>query len=540
MRPLLIVQILAQVVISFSLCTSVSADQEPAAGWIADILLRNGTLHLGDGKPAHEGDIAIVGDRIVGVGNFKAGEVGRVIDCTGKVISPGFIDLHNHSDDPMIDQLTRAVTNFVTQGCTTVVTGNCGLGPWNVGKFYHDIDTLGAGVNIAHLLPHGELRREVMQSENREPTPRELQRLKELTRRAMEDGAWGMSTGLVYEPSSYAKIDELVELTRIVGRHGGIYASHIRNENVRLLEAVEEALEIGLRANTPVHVSHFKCMGTASWGLVRKAAEMIEKRRAAGERITADQYPYTASSTTLEATVIPDWAFAGGWDALLARFDSDAEWPKVREAMAAKLATLEGGQLLQIASHAPQPTWAGRRLAEIAKELQIDPIDLVVKMTRDGGAMVVNHSMNEDDVRYVMQLPWVATASDGHAFVPDGSVPHPRNYGTFPRKIGHYACREKVVTVEQAIRSSTGLPADIVGLKDRGYLRVGYKADIVVWDSRSIIDTATFAHPHSYSAGVEHVLVNGKPALVDGKATGALAGRALRRPKHDKSGSPGK
>jgi len=501
---------------------------EPHEQIDADVLLQGGTLHLGDGEPERIGDVAIVGDRIVAVGEFKTGTVRLRIDCQGKVVCPGFIDLHNHSDRQVLQNETRAVVNFVTQGCTTIVTGNCGSGPVDAGKYYEEIDKLGVGVNVAHLLPQGNLRREVIGDDQRDAFDDELARMKELADKAMRDGAWGMSTGLIYVPSSYADADELVEIAKVVSKGGGIYVSHIRNENVELLSAVEEAIEIGRRADLPVHISHYKSSGKDSWGLVRVATEIIKKHQATGRRITADQYPYTASSTSLEATIVPTWARSGGRAMMLARLEDEQQWQRIKSAMVTKLRELDGGARLQIASYQQQPTWTGKRVAEIAQMQEVDPLDLILEMIRSGGASIVNHSINEEDVRFVMAHSWVATASDGRAHLPDSTVPHPRNYGTFPRKIGLYAIREKVLPLAQAIHTATGLPAEILGIKDRGYLRPDFKADIVVLDSDHILDAATFEDPHSYSQGIEYVFINGQPALSKGKATGALVGRALR------------
>ncbi len=493
-----------------------------------DILLRNGTLHLGDGKPPQVGDVAITGERIVAVGKFKTGTVRQEIDCRGQVVCPGFIDLHNHSDRQVLRKETRAVVNFVTQGCTTIVTGNCGSGPVDAGAYYDEIDESGVGVNVVHLLPQGALRRQVIGNDRRSATPEEIEAMRELAGQAMRDGVWGMSTGLIYVPSSYADTAELIEIAKVVGQHGGIYASHMRNENVELLSAVEEAMEIGKQGKLPVHISHYKSSGKDSWGLVRVATDLIEKQRKAGQRITADQYPYTASSTSLDATVIPAWARSGGRAKMLERFEDKEQGPRIKSAMAAKLRELDEGARIQIASYERQPSWTGKRLAEIAKAEKIEPLELVLRIARNGGAAIVNHSINEEDVRFVMTQPWVATASDGRAYVPSATVPHPRNYGTFPRKIGHYAIREKTIPLEHAIRSATGLPADILGLKQRGYLRAGYSADVVVWHPEKLIDTATFDDPHNYSQGLDYVFVNGRPALSEGRSTGALAGRALR------------
>ncbi len=496
----------------------------------ADILLRNGTLYVGDQSAAVVGDVAIAGDTIVAVGQFDVGRVGRTIDCTGLIVSPGFIDLHNHSDAQVLAKKTRAVINYLSQGCTTIVTGNCGSGPVDAGKYYEQIDQYGVGVNVAHLLPQGNLRETVIGSEQRQATAEELDRMRELADKAMRDGAWGMSTGLIYVPSSYADTDELVEIAKVVGKHGGIYASHIRGEGTMLLDSVDEAMEIGQRASLPVHISHFKSSGKDSWGLVRIAVSKIDAARKDGRAITADQYPYTASSTSLTATIIPTWARAGGDKDMRARFDDEKDGPRIRQAIQEKLDLTDGGQRIQIAHYATNPAWDGKRLSSIAQQEGIETVDLVLQILRSGGAGIVNHSIDEQDVRFAMNQSWVATASDGSSRIPDETVPHPRSYGTFPRKIGHYAVREQVVSLVQAIHSSSGLPADILHLTDRGYLKVGYRADVAVWDAAEIIDTATFNEPHGYSKGMRYVFVNGEGAIFDGYPTGALAGKALRSP----------
>src|SRR5262245_25593882 len=494
----------------------------------ADLVLRGGTLHDGSGMEPVGGDVAVKGDRIIAVGKFETGRISLELDCHGLIVAPGFIDLHNHSDAQVVDRLTRANVNFVTQGCTTVVTGNCGSGPIEVAEFYKKIDAAGAGTNVAHLVPHGNLREAAMGSVQRAATPEELGKMKDVARRAMQEGAWGMSTGLIYVPSSFADTAELVEIARVVGEEGGLYASHIRHENAELLVAVNEALEIGRQAKISVHISHFKSSGRDAWGLVRRAAEMIEDARQKGETVTADQYPYIASSTSLDATVIPTWARAGGQKELVARLDDGEQSPRIREAISDAVHKADDGARIKIARYATKPQWAGKSIAEIALAEKIAPVEVVIEITRGGGAAVVNFGMTEEDVRYVMTLPWVATASDGRACLPGGDRPHPRSYGTFTRKIGHYALHEKTLELTQAIRSCTGLPADILKIPERGYVRANHFADLVVFDPEKISDDATFEDPHRYSRGVKYVFVNGQPAVWNGYATGALAGKALR------------
>ena len=494
----------------------------------ADLLLKGGIVFDGTGSEGVEGDVAIRDGRIVAVGRFQAGKVVDVIDCSGLVVAPGFIDLHNHSDRQVIASETRAVVNYLTQGCTTVVTGNCGSGPVDVGEYYAQIDAAGAGTNVAHLLPQGSLRDAVLGLDNRKATAEEMEKMGRLADQAMRDGAWGMSTGLIYVPSAYADTEEIVAIGKVIGAHGGIYASHIRNEGTGLLDAIAEAIEIGRRAQLPVHVSHLKSSGIQAWGLIRRAADQIEEARAGGLRVTADQYPYTASSTSLGALLLPASARAGGDEALKQRLEDPQQEAEVRAHIAASLEERTEKAPIRIAAYRPRPDWAGKTLRGIAKEEGRDPVDIAIEISRNGGAGAVSFGMNEEDVRFGMTLPWVATASDGSAKVPSSTRPHPRSYGTFPRKIGFYAIAEQALPLAQAIRSCSGLPADILGMTDRGYLREGAFADIAVFDPKQVRDTATYDDPHQYSTGVRYVFVAGEPAVYRGTPTGALAGRALR------------
>ena len=515
------------VVLGLSFCWSGAFAADPVD---ADWLLKNAIIHDGAGSDPIQGDVAIRGDRIVGVGKFEIGRVARVIDCQGAVVAPGFIDLHNHSDRQIIESGTRAITNYVVQGCTTIVTGNCGSGPVAVGEYYDKIDTSGAGTNVAHLLPQGSLRRAVVGSVQRAATSEELQRMRSGVELAMREGAWGLSTGLIYVPSSYADTAELVQLTKVVGQFTGLYVSHIRNENTALLGAVEEAMQIGKQAGVAVHISHFKSSGRDAWGLVRRAAQMINVARKQGRRVTADQYPYIASSTSLDASLIPTWARAGGRQALIKRLDDPQQRERIRSAMQDALTRRNGGQAIRIARYSPRGDWVGKSLSQIAEQEQREVLDVALEITKTGGAAIVNFSMSEDDVRHVMQIDWVATASDGRAYLPGADRPHPRNYGTFARKIGYYGVRENVLPLKQAIRSASGLPAQILGLSDRGSLKVGRFADVIVFRPDRVVDTATFTAPHQYAQGFEYVFVNGTPAVFDSIPTGALAGRALRKP----------
>ncbi|MCC6493786.1 MAG: D-aminoacylase [Pirellulales bacterium] len=499
--------------------------EETSAPIDADVLLRNGQLLDGSGSPAVAGDVAIRGDRIAAVGQFMAGRIGKTVDCTGLVIAPGFIDLHNHSDESILAEKTRTAENYLRQGCTTLVTGNCGGGAADVAKYLGAIELQGAGTNVAHLIPHGATRALVLGRRAATPSPEELVKLRELIDAGMRAGAWGMATGLIYIPGAYAKTDELASLAEVVARHSGIYASHIRSEESGLLDAVAEAIEIGRRGGTPVHISHLKASGKPYWGTVHAAVKLIEDARATGHVVTADQYPYTASSTSLEAMLLPDWVREGGRDETVKRLNDPATVERLRGAVEQALAERP---LIRIVSYEPNPKYAGRTLQELAAEEQRSEFDLALEIIRHDSPSAINFGMAEEDVRFVMQQPWVATASDGSVKLPSGEMVHPRSFGTFPRKLGLYAVREKVLSLEQAVRSATGLPAEILGLPERGLLRAGYFADVVVFKADEIIDRADFDHPFEPPAGIPHVFVNGTAAVVDGQPTGSLSGRALR------------
>ncbi|MEM8945183.1 MAG: amidohydrolase family protein [Planctomycetota bacterium] len=508
----------------------------------ADVLLANGTIVDGSGSPGIVGDVAVQGDRIVAVGDFEVGRVGREVSCEGLVVAPGFIDLHNHSDflrtseDPstgekseapaILTDSTRPAMCYLTQGCTTLVTGNCGGGAVDVGKYYAALEETRAGTNVAHLLPHGALRDRVIGQTRRAPTSEELQEMRELARKAMSEGAWGMSTGLQYVPGSFAETDELVAIATVVGEGDGIYASHMRDEGDRLLEAVEEAIEIGRRGNLAVHISHFKASKIRNWGKIRAAAELIKSARAAGRPVTVDQYPYIASSTTITAMLLPDEEREGGGDAVVARVSDPTQLPRLRPLVQE---ALDARGKIMIASCPQYPNWVGKTIRDIAAAENRAPVDVALDVIRSGTEQGVNFSMDERDVRYVMTLPWAATASDGSTKVDDGTRPHPRSYGTFPRRIGHFAIEQGVVALEAAIRSASGLPADILGMTDRGYLRSGYLADIAIFDPQTFRDRATFQSPFEVSTGVQYVFVNGQVAIDEGELRITDAGLPLRK-----------
>jgi predicted amidohydrolase YtcJ len=510
------------------------AGQAGPPGVAADVILKGGTVIDGTGAPGRRADVAIRGDRIVAVGSFEAEPATKVIDVSGLIVAPGFIDLHTHSDEGITRPRTRLNANYLTQGVTTIVTGNCGGGVLDVAKYFATIDAHGAGTNVIHLIPHGEVRSAVLGQADRVPSAAELDRMKQLVERDMRAGAWGFSTGLIYVPSRYARTDELIELARVVHRHGGIYASHIRNEGSGLLESVNEAIAVGEGAKIPVHVSHLKASGKAYWGTVRGALDRIAAARAAGLPVSADQYPYIASSTKLAAMVVPHWAARVDGNEFARLAADPVRGAELRREIEHGLAERDGGSSIRIARYDPRPEWAGLNLSGIARQAGTTPLEVVLEIQRHGGAQAISFGMCEEDVREVMRHPFVATASDGGTHQPGrGDQPHPRSYGTFPRKV-RYALDDKVLPLEQAIRSCSGWPAEILGLADRGLVRVGAFADLVVFDPATFRDAATFDQPTRYAPGVHHLYVNGVAAIAGGRVRstpmpgGKLPGRALR------------
>ena len=525
-------RVLSALTCAFAAGIAAAADPGPPP---TEYVIRGATVVDGTGKPGYVGDVHIRGERIAAVGpegRIAEVPVATVIDGTGLVVCPGFIDLHTHCDTgtPKITaKAGRANKNYVTQGCTTVVTGNCGAGPVDTAKYFTALDNGGVGTNVIHLAPHNSIRGKVMGNVDRRPTAEEQAKMEALVAKAMDAGAWGMSTGLIYTPGTYSETPEVVGLAKIVGRHDGIYASHIRDEGTDLLGAIEEALRIGREAGIPVHISHIKASGKANWGKSTEAVGLIEAARKTGQVVSADQYPYPASSTSLSATLFPTRWRSGSDQEYRARLNDPITGPKIRADLVKALAGRDGGKEVQIAGFSHKPQWQGKTIAEIAAAEEAEPADVVLYIERNGGAGVVNFSMSEEDVRVYMTRPWVTTASDGGTKTPDATVPHPRSYGTFPRKIGRYAIADGVVTLEHAVRASSGLPADVLGLTDRGYLKAGAFADVVVFDPKTFRDTATFPKPHQYATGVKWVFVNGTPVVAEGKHDpAARPGRALR------------
>ncbi|MBC7898320.1 MAG: amidohydrolase family protein [Cytophagaceae bacterium] len=507
----------------------------PAQAPTWDVLIRDGTVIDGSGRPRFRGDIAIRGDRIVRVSRFplRSTDAKRVIDASGRVVAPGFIDLHAHLE-PLL-QLSGAESH-VRQGVTLALGGPDGGGPFPLAPYLDSVTTRGVGMNVAYLVGHNSIRERVMGTADRAPTAAELQHMRRLVAQGMHDGAFGLSTGLRYVPGFYSKTDEVVALSRVAADSGGIYTSHLREEGRGLLEGVGEAIEIARRARIPVVLTHHKAVGQAAWGGSTKTLAMVDAARRNKLDVQIDQYPYTASSTSL-SVLIPPWALADG-DTAFARRVGD---PGLRDSIERGIVDLVmndrgGGDLrrVQFARVAWMNELEGKTLYDWAvmqrKETAPEKsAGLVIDAQLRGGASMIFHVIDEDDVRRIMAHPQTMIASDGRLSSPGDGKPHPRSYGTFPRVLGRYVRELDLLTLEQGINKMTGMPAARLGLTDRGILKEGAFADVVVFDPLTIADRSTFENPHQYPAGIDHVLVNGVAMVERGAWTDRRAGRVLRR-----------
>ncbi|HEY3218570.1 MAG TPA: D-aminoacylase [Candidatus Limnocylindria bacterium] len=519
---------------------------------MTDLLIRGGTVIDGTGTPAVRADVAVTNGRITDVGAFTGRRAMRMIDARGKVIAPGFIDIHSHSDESML--VNSAMESALHQGVTLVVCGNCGgssapvqglaaeeadreyarLGVKRTWSSFYEyvaaVEEHGAAINISSYVGHGTLRMCVMGAEARAPTPHELAEMRALLSRALDEGAVGLASGLIYPPSAYGTTDELSSLCEVVRAKGGVYASHIRNEGAQLLDAVEENLEIGRRSRVRVQLSHHKASGQKNWGKVRDSVAKVEDARRAGVDVQADQYPYTASSTGLAVT-IPNWAHEGGSARLTERLRDPAVRARIRDE---DTETGRAWDRIVIARARLHPEYSGRSVADLANEAGKDPLEWTCDtlVEHEGAVDIVHHSMSEDDVRFVMRQPWIAIGSDSRANAPYGPLsfgkPHPRSYGTFPRVLGEYARDGGVLTLEDAVRKMTTLTARHLRLVDRGEVRIGAWADLVVFDPATVKDVATYDDPHRYPVGIDYVVVNGAVAIDGGETTAERSGRFLR------------
>jgi len=532
----------------------------PARGrdGVYDLLIRGGRIIDGTGSPWVRGDVAIRGDRIAAVGVLTGARARDTIDATGLIVAPGFIDMLGHSEYPLLTNPQAA--SKITQGITTEITGEVtSVVPVNertlrelgdstraqvtwrdLDGYFARLDSARPAINLATFVTLGSVRRYVMGDEDRRATPAELQQMRGLVGEAMRQGAMGLSTGMAYSPASFTPTDEIVELAKVAGEYGGGYASHIRSEGNRLVEAVNEAIHIGEAAGTWVQVHHIKVSGKANWGKMPQAVAAIEAARARGVDVSADQYPYPASGTDLDA-ILPGWAHAGGSEAMLARLRDPATRARIAEELTRggdeNIGASAGGPSgVMIAAIAEDSLrrYQGMRLSEVAAARNQPVVqalfDLILADRARSSA--IYFSMGEPDIEFAMRQPWVSVGIDAGARRADSTVvehPHPRAYGSFPRILCHYVRERHVITLEDAIRKFTALPAARVGLADRGVLKAGMYADLTLFDPNTVCDRATFVNPVQTAVGIQHVIVNGVPEIRNGRITGARAGRGLRR-----------
>ena len=525
-----------------------------------DIVIKNGTIVDGTGGPIWQGDLGLVGDTIAAIGSIDAQQGRRVLDASGLHVSPGFIDIHSHSDGTIFAYPTADSRAY--QGVTTEVTGQCGFSAaplmgvdadkrrsdlaeesgvpveWDtVESYFETLDEIGVSLNQAMMLGHGAVRQTVAGSEDRLLSEDEMKEVERLVEVGMDAGAFGLSTGLEYVPGMYTPTEEIVRLTRIVARRGGFYASHIRNEESSLLEAIDEAVFIGRSTGARVQISHFKSAGPANWGKQRSALHLVESARRDGVNVLADAYPYSAYSTSI-TIFLPGWSLAGGWPQLEARLNDEDTRDRVRSETTAKVNMNPGGfdRIVLISTRTEENRWVvGRSVAEVGEEWGIEPVDAALRLVLEEEGMVgmIGHGISPANVEMVLSHPLVMVGSDGASVAPTGKAaegnPHPRFYGAFARVLAHYRRDRQIFDLQTAVKKMTSMPADQAGIRDRGRIARGKKADLVLFNANEVQDQATFENSHQFATGIEHVLVNGESVIEAGSHTGARPGSVLRK-----------
>ncbi len=500
-----------------------------------DIIISNGRVVDGSGNPWFLADIGIKDDRIVKIGNLDEENADQIINANGLVVTPGFIDPHTHALRGIFD--VPGAESALLQGVTTLTEGNDGASPFPIDRHYRAITDKKISPNWSTFVGHGTLRQMVMGTEDRKPSRAEMTKMKNLIRKAMEDGALGMSTGLFYVPGSYALTEEIIELSKVVAEYGGIYISHIREETSGIIESVEETIRIGRESGIPVQITHHKVMGVDNWGLSIESLSLVDAARNQGVDVTLDQYPYTASQTGLKA-LIPQWAQEGGNERMLQRIKSSETRKIIKNEVIKKILYGRGGgnpKNIFISRNSWNPSMTGKNLAEITIEMGMSPsaenaAETVFMILEKGSVTAVYHAISPDDVDRIMQHPATAIGSDGPVGIFGEGTPHPRQYGSFARVLGYYVRERGILKLEQAVRKMSSQSAKRLGIHDRGLIAEGYYADIAVFDPNQIIDKATFENPHQYSVGMKFVIVNGITVVEEGKHNGNRPGKVIYGP----------
>ncbi|MPZ19977.1 MAG: amidohydrolase family protein [Luteitalea sp.] len=529
------------------------ARQPDAAAPSFDLLIRHARIVDGSGSPWYRGDVAISGDTIVQIAPVieapaASSTDGRVIDAKGLILAPGFIDIHTHARRGIFDVPTAE--NYVRQGVTTVMEGPDGSSPLPLQAFLEKLEALGTSVNIGSFVGQGSIRREVMGEVDREPSAGEIERMRRLVDREMRAGAFGLSTGLFYVPGTFSTTSEVVELAKVAGRYGGLHISHMRDEASRVADSVKETITIGEQGGLPTQVTHHKVVGVANWGQSVETLRLVDEARARGVDVTIDQYPYTASSTSVQAALLPTWAQEGGEERIRARLRDPATRAKIRAETVRIIRDERGGgdpKNVQLARCDWQPSLAGKTLGDVTRERGQEPTleqsaETALWIIEQGGCQGIFHAIGEEDLVRILQHPATMIASDGEVPIFGENVPHPRSYGTFARVLGVYVREKRVLTLEEAVRKMSALPAQRLSLGDRGLLRPGLRADLVLFDPASVRASATYERPHQYAEGVSLVVVNGEIVFEQGAMTSARPGRVLYgpgRPAEAPTGSSG-
>lgn len=489
----------------------------------------------GSGGPWFRADIGIRGDTIAAIGPMPGAQAAVRIDGSGLVVSPGFIDIHSHGRRGIFQ--TPTAENYLREGVTTIVEGPDGSSPLPLGPFLDRIAKTPISINFASMVGQGSIREKVVGLANRKATPEEIEQMKALAAQAMRDGAFGLSTGLYYVPGNFTPTEEVIEIAKVVGRMGGIHISHMRNEASHVLDSVRETIRIGEEGGLPTQITHHKIIGKQNWGASVETLKLVEAARARGVDVTIDAYPYTASSTGI-AALFPQWALEGGQKAVVERLNAPGQRAKIKATIIDNIKFDRGGgdpKNIAIANCGFDRSLAGKNLAQITTERGAaatieNAADTAIELQMKGGCSAIYHAISEEDVVRILRSPYTMVASDGEIPQFGQASPHPRSYGTFARVLGEYVREQHVLTLEEAVRRMSGYPAQRLKIWDRGLLRPGMKADVVVFDPAVIGDRATYAKPHQYSVGVRDVIVNGKLVLQDGKVTAARSGRVLYGP----------